>query len=64
MDQGNAYFSAIPNEDEMFAALRQIPNQKTPGLDGMTALFYRHYWIIIKREVIVVTKISFKMVNS
>lgn len=52
MDTENDLLSAPPNEEEMFATLKQVLNQKGPGPNGMSALFYRHYWIITKSEVI------------
>lgn len=39
-------------EEIFFATLKQILNHKAPGPDAMIALFYRHYWSVIKSEVI------------
>ncbi|KAG2712673.1 hypothetical protein I3760_04G137100 [Carya illinoinensis] len=51
-DQKNERLLVIPSEVEILEAIKQILNYKAPGPDGMTALFYRHYWSIIKNEVI------------
>lgn len=43
LNQDNALLCAVPSEEEIFGALKQIPNHKVSSSDGMTALFYRHY---------------------
>lgn len=42
LDQ-NAMLSSIPSDLEIFEGLRDIDSNKSSGLDGMTALFFKHY---------------------
>ncbi|KAM0922185.1 hypothetical protein ACQ4PT_006401 [Festuca glaucescens] len=35
-------------EGEVWEAIRAMPSNKSPGPDGFTSEFYRHYWPIIK----------------
>ncbi|KAF5442124.1 hypothetical protein F2P56_037171 [Juglans regia] len=51
-DIENESLNAIPVEEEILEALKQIPSNKAPGPDGMTTLFYKHYWSIVKQDVI------------
>lgn len=51
-DQDNEKLQAVPNEEEIYCALKQIPNHKAPSPDGMTTLFYRCYWSSINKEVV------------
>lgn len=60
MKQDNEFLRALPNEEEIFVALKQIPNQKALGQNGMIALSYRDYWNIIKSEVIMIVKNFFQ----
>lgn len=39
-------------EDEIWSAIRALPNEKSPGPDGYTCLFYQRCWEIIKPELI------------
>jgi hypothetical protein len=38
-------------EDEVWAAIRSMPNEKSPGPDGFTGLFYQTCWDVIKPEL-------------
>lgn len=60
IDQENEKLQAVPNEEEIYGALKQIPNHKAPGPNGMTTLFYLHYWSIIKKEVMEAVQNFFK----
>lgn len=39
-------------EEEIWAAIRCLPNEKSPGPDGYTGLFYQKCWDIIKPELL------------
>lgn len=39
-------------EEEIWAAIRCLPNEKSPGPDGYTGLFYQKCWEIIKPELL------------
>ena len=39
-------------KDEIEAALKQIHPTKSPGLDGMPAIFYQKYWDIVGNDVV------------
>lgn len=49
-DQDNDFLSAMPSKEGIFGALKQIINHKAQCPDGMIALFYKHYWSIIKKK--------------
>ncbi|GLT66683.1 hypothetical protein SLA2020_390370 [Shorea laevis] len=42
----------VPDEAEVLAALKSMGSYKAPGPDGMTALFFKHYWSIAKEDVV------------
>jgi len=39
-------------EDEIWAAIKELPPGRTPGPDGFGGLFYRAAWQITKHDVI------------
>lgn len=42
-------------EEEVWASIKNIPNEKSLGLDGYTCLFYQKYWSIIKPKLMAVS---------
>jgi hypothetical protein len=46
--EGNASLCLIPGEAEIFLAISELGLNKAPGLDGMTGLFHKSYWPIVK----------------
>lgn len=38
-------------KSEVWEAIKSIPSEKVPGLDGFTSLFYQCYWEIIKSDI-------------
>lgn len=50
--EDNAEFERIPTETEIFRTLCSIGGNKAPGPDGMTSLFYRSFWPIVKQAVV------------
>jgi hypothetical protein len=48
----NVALCVIPSEEEIFAAITDLGLNKAPGPDGMTGLFYKTYWPIVKHSVI------------
>jgi hypothetical protein len=51
-DEENSVLCAIPDEVEIFQAISSLGLHKAPGPDGMTGLFYKTYWPIVKQNVI------------
>ena len=43
-------------EHEIYTTLQSIGNDKAPGVDGYNALFFKHTWKIVKKDVIAVVK--------
>ena len=57
----NEYLSRAFSSDEVAAALKQIHPSKSPGLDGMSALFFLKYWNIVGANV---TNMVLNVLNS
>jgi hypothetical protein len=51
-DDENDSLCIIPDEAEIFVAISDLGLNKAPGPDGMTGLFYKSYWPIVKSSVI------------
>jgi hypothetical protein len=48
----NQALISIPTEIEVFYVLSSLGSSKAPGPDGFSALFYKKYWSVVKREVL------------
>ena len=57
----NEYLSRAFSSDEVAAALKQIHPSKSPGPDGMFALFFQKYWNIVGANV---TNMVLNVLNS
>jgi len=38
-------------EEELERAVHLMENNKSPGIDGLTTNFYKHFWPYLKREI-------------
>lgn len=51
-EEENFSLCIILDEIEIFSAIIDLGLDKAPGLDGMTGLFYKTYWSIVKSSVV------------
>ena len=51
-DEDNVLLCAIPTAAKIKQTLFNIGSDKSPGPDGMSALFYKHYWEVINQDLI------------
>ncbi|CAA7030687.1 unnamed protein product [Microthlaspi erraticum] len=49
----NAFLTRPASEEEVRAPLFLMNPEKAPGPDGMTALFFRKSWPLIKKDILV-----------
>lgn len=49
--------------NELSEAVQQMSVAKAPGIDGLPAEFYQHFWHVIKEDMLEVFKVSFKKMN-
>jgi hypothetical protein len=56
----NVRICTIPDEHEIFVAIKELGLNKAPGLDGMMGLFYKTYWPIVKDSVVKSVQSFFK----
>ncbi|XP_059446389.1 uncharacterized protein LOC132177930 [Corylus avellana] len=56
----NVSICTIPDEHEIFVAIKELGLNKAPGPDGMTGLFYKTYWPIVKDSVVVSVQSFFR----
>lgn len=43
---------SISDDVKIFFTLRKMSSKKAPGLDGMTVLFFKHFWNMVGEDVI------------
>lgn len=42
----------MPDAEEVFTTLRKMSSEKASGPDGMTVLFFKHFWDVVGMDVI------------
>ena len=50
---------AIPSDDEIKSIAFSFASSKSPGPDGMLAIFYKSYWVTVGKEVIAMVQSFF-----
>jgi hypothetical protein len=50
---------AVFSEDEVWAAVQAMPNNKSPGPDGFTWEFFRFCWETVKGDVLAAVQAVF-----
>lgn len=48
----NVMLCMLPDEIEVWNAVRSMGPLKAPGLDGFTAIFYQKYWSVVKDDAV------------
>lgn len=48
----NVKFRALPNEEEVWNSLKNMPNGKAPGMNGITSEIVKHHWKTMKNSII------------
>lgn len=61
--EDNDLLCRLPDELEIWAAIKNIGDMKALGPDGFTRLFYQRYWDTVDREVIRMVQIFFLTVT-
>lgn len=59
-DAQNARLNAIPSYSEIKKIVKLMAPTKAPGPDGMSALFYQHYWTTVGKDLVVVVQKKFR----
>ena len=59
IDADNELLCSILTDDEIKSVVFSFGSLKTPGPDGMSAIFYKTYWNIVSSEVIDMVKAFF-----
>jgi hypothetical protein len=52
-EEENAFLCTPPTEEEISEALASLGTTKALGLDGFTALFYKKYWHVVRKNVLI-----------
>jgi hypothetical protein len=52
-NEENTTLNTPPTEKEIFEALSSLGSNKAPGPDGFTTLFFKKYWNLVKKDVLV-----------
>lgn len=50
--EDNDILIKVSNADEIFSILRKMSSEKALGRDGMTVLFFKHFWEVAGMDVI------------
>jgi hypothetical protein len=61
--EDNVFLCTLPAEKEITDALDSLGTIKAPGSDGFTALFYKKYWFIVRKDVLIYIEQFFKNHN-
>lgn len=59
-NEENEELIAVPSKEEIWTAVKQIRTRKVPGPDGLTTLFYKQYWPIVKTEMVAMNQNVFR----
>lgn len=55
-ENNNAFLYAIPEDSEIFVAVKLLGSHKAPVLNGLTALFFKTLWLMVGAKVIVMVR--------
>ena len=55
-DDDNSYLCSVPYDEEIKETLFSMSSNKSPGPDGFSPLFFKHYWRFVNKEVVEAVK--------
>uniref|UniRef100_A0A2N9HXB0 Reverse transcriptase domain-containing protein n=1 Tax=Fagus sylvatica TaxID=28930 RepID=A0A2N9HXB0_FAGSY len=59
-DDDNSYLCSVPSDEEIKETLFSMSSHKSPGPDGFSPLFFKHYWCFVNKEVVEAVKNFFQ----
>lgn len=52
LEEENVILTKVPNAEEIIATLQKLSSDKAPGPNGITVLFFKHFWEVVGLDVV------------